>query len=166
MNWRTIQRTNFTDWKELAFFLELDAAAQAHILTTTRFPLNLPLRLAQKIKKRTLDDPILKQFLPRLEEKEERPGFLLDPVGDNNVRKGQKLLHKYSGRTLLVTTGACAMNCRFCFRQNFDYETEDKTFDRELQMIAEDPSLSEILLSGGDPLSLSNETLEKLIQGI
>ncbi len=67
---------------------------------------------------------------------------------------------------MLVSTKACVMNCRFCFRQNFDYEVEVKGFDDELQLIAEDPSLKEIILSGGDPLSLGNATLKKLIDAL
>jgi EF-P beta-lysylation protein EpmB len=78
--------------------------------------------------------------------------------------KEKKLLQKYQGRSLLVTTKACVMNCRFCFRQNFDYEREDKTFKKELAYLKNDPSISEIILSGGDPLSLSNSHLSELFK--
>ena len=80
-----------------------------------------------------------------------------------NSGTAPKLLHKYTGRALLVCTSACAMNCRFCFRQNFDYEKEDKSFEAELEAIRQDTTLTEIILSGGDPLSLSNELLHSLI---
>jgi len=161
--WRQIQKQNFTDWKKLSAFLQLDAA---HILQRPGFPLNLPLRLAQKIKKNTLNDPILRQFLPTKDELRTVPGFNSDPVGDIPSRKEKKLLHKYKGRALLVCTSACAMNCRFCFRRNFPYETEEKSFDAELQVIERDPSISEIILSGGDPLSLSDQTLRVLISSL
>lgn len=159
-SWRQIQKQNFTDWKKLAAFLEIDEHA---ILTNTSFPLNLPLRLAQKIQKNNLNDPILRQFLPTPKELEAAPGYRADAVGDGPARKERKLLHKYKGRALLVCTSACAMNCRFCFRQKFPYETEEKSFDRELEAIANDDSLTEIILSGGDPLSLSDRTLQHLI---
>ena len=109
------------------------------------------------------EDPLLCQFLPTLEELKVSPLFVLDPVADGNARKKPKLLHKYNGRALLVCTSACAMHCRYCFRQHFDYETQDKLFQEELEEIAKEPSLSEILLSGGDPLSLSDAQLQHLI---
>ena len=161
--WRAIQRQSFTDWKKLVDYLQWEEPLCSLVLPNPRFPLNLPIRLAEKIEKNTLEDPVLRQFLPLKEETERRPLFLLDPVGDVPSRKAKKLLHKYAGRALLVTTSACAMHCRYCFRQNFDYATQDKGFEEELQLIRADPSLTEILLSGGDPLSLSNATLQQLI---
>ena len=162
-SWRQIQKQNFTDWKKLAAFLQIDTD---HILQRPRFSLNLPLRLAQKIKKNTPNDPILRQFLPTKEELKLTPGFATDAVGDGPARKAKKLLHKYKGRALIVCTSACAMNCRFCFRQKFPYETEEKSFEDEIAAIAADPSISEIILSGGDPLSLSDKTLQSLISSL
>lgn len=159
--WRTIQRRNFTDWKLLLSFLELDA--DCDILPNPRFPLNLPHRIASKIEKGNRKDPLLLQFLPTIKELDRDPSFVLDPVADGKACKTPKLLQKYHGRALLVPTGACVMNCRFCFRQHFDYEREDKTFDAEIEAIARDTSLREIILSGGDPLSLGDELLGSLI---
>lgn len=161
--WRQIQRENFTDWKKLLTFLNFDlSAAEAIVLPHTKFPLNLPRRLAQKIEQGNWQDPVLRQFLPTVEELNSSPLFIKDPVADGCSRATPKLLHKYRGRALLVCTSACAMHCRYCFRQHFDYETNDKLFQEELSAIAADPSFTEILLSGGDPLSLSNAQLEYL----
>jgi EF-P beta-lysylation protein EpmB len=164
VSWRSIQKQNFTDWHILADFLELDENQRSHILIKTRFPLNLPFRLAKKIQKKSLNDPLLRQFLPMIEELKKVPGFVKDPVSDLTFKKEKKLLQKYQGRSLLVTTKACAMNCRFCFRQNFDYEKEDKSFKKELAHLKNNSSISEIILSGGDPLSLSNSHLAKLFK--
>ena len=161
--WRLKQRKNFTDWKTLALFLELDTSQYVKIAEIAHFPLNLPLRLADKIQKNSFDDPILRQFLPIIEERIKINGFTLDPVGDLSARKGDKLLHKYEGRALLITTSACAMHCRYCFRRNFPYENQDKTFNEELEILQNDPSIKEIILSGGDPLSLSNDLLGSLL---
>ena len=90
-------------------------------------------------------------------------GSACDPVGDQTARKGPKLLHKYQGRALLLASGACAMHCRYCFRQHFDYAVMQKGFEEELEQIGRDASLREIILSGGDPLSLSNRELKDLI---
>ncbi len=162
-NWRQVQRENFHSLKKLSSFLQWDAEKTEKVLNSPPFVLNFPLRLACKVAKNTLDDPILKQFLPLKEEKVLVPGFSLDPVGDLSAKKESKLLHKYSGRALLVVSGACAMHCRYCFRKNFPYESARKDFSKELELIAQDTSLKEIILSGGDPLSLSTIELRKLL---
>ena len=160
--WKKIQRQNFVDWKKLLLFVGLDQSIQ-EICPNPKFPLNLPLRLAKKIEKNSLQDPILKQFLPLKIENIKKPGFCFDPLEESRFRLEKKLLHKYKNRALLVCTSACVMHCRFCFRKNFDYDTEDKLFDEEIKAIEQDSSLSEILLSGGDPLSLSNKQLQFLL---
>jgi EF-P beta-lysylation protein EpmB len=132
------------------------------ILNQPRFPLNLPQRLAAKINKNTLNDPIFRQFVPLKEEAIVQPGFVDDPLQDTSFCQTKKLLHKYRGRALLIATSACAMHCRFCFRQNFPYETGPSQFDEEIAYFANNPSLQEIILSGGDPLSLSQESLQDL----
>lgn len=166
-NWRQIQLQNFTSWEKLTLFLNWSEELKKIVLKKSSFPLNLPFRLAQKIIPDTLEDPILKQFLPTLFELVKNPQFQLDPVQDKSFQKKEsRLLHKYQGRALLVTTSACAMHCRYCFRKNFDYEVHRKDFSLELDLIAKDPSLKEIILSGGDPLSLSDETLENLLTSL
>jgi EF-P beta-lysylation protein EpmB len=162
--WRRIQRENFTDWEKLLAFLQLDPhSSESVLLPRSKFPLNVPERLAKKIAKGNWEDPVLLQFLPTVQELKSSPLFVLDPVADSTFRKKPKLLHKYHGRALLICTSACAMHCRYCFRQHFDYETVDKLFEEELEEIAKQPSLSEILLSGGDPLSLSDAQLRHLL---
>lgn len=161
--WKKILRSNFTDPLLLADFLEWSDSQKKSLLLKPRFALSLPLRLAQKITKRTLEDPILKQFMATVEENERQSDFLKDPVGDSSCRISDKLLHKYQHRMLLVCTSACAMHCRYCFRQNFDYETKNKLFENELKVIREDETVNEIILSGGDPLSLDNRVLKELL---
>lgn len=165
-SWKKVLRTNFTDVEKLALFLEFDEKAKAILLNKPKFILNLPLRLAQKIKKNDLNDPILKQFLPTIEETKEDSEFQIDPVGDNACRTSSKLLHKYEGRILIVTTSACALHCRYCFRQHFEYDIQTKGFTKELEIIANDKTIHEVILSGGDPLSLSNDTLNEFIENL
>jgi EF-P beta-lysylation protein EpmB len=164
--WKKILRTNFVDPAALADFLELNDSQRQSIVAAPRFVLSLPKRLAQKIQKGTLEDPILKQFLPTTEEQQVSVGFVADPVGDCTFRKEDKLLHKYEGRMLLVCTSACAMHCRYCFRQNFDYAVSSKIFEKELEIIRQETSVHEVLLSGGDPLSLDDRILEGLLKGL
>lgn len=162
--WRQIQRNNFIHLQPLADFLELSIDLRSQLLDSPRFPLNLPQRLAKKIAKNTLDDPILKQFVPSKEELISTPGFVSEPLQDQDFRKTRKLLKKYRGRALLLTTGACAMHCRFCFRQNFPYEVKESAFENEISYLRQNPTIEEIILSGGDPLSLSDASLFSLFQ--
>lgn len=162
MDWKEILRLNFTSWSKLINYLELDDVLETKILKKSHFPLKLPKRLADKIEKGNFKDPILIQFLPHTDEQNDQEGFLNDPVGDYPAQVTNNLLQKYAQRSLIVTTGACAMHCRYCFRQNYPYESEDKTFEKEISIIEKDVTIEELILSGGDPLSLSNTVLEKL----
>lgn len=164
--WRKIQKENFTKPKALLDYLEMDPERQKKILTHPPFPLNLPRRLAEKIKKNKLNDPIFRQFVPLTEESIPTPGFVAEPLQDQLFCKTKKLLHKYHGRALLLATSACAMHCRFCFRQNFPYETALSEFEEEIAYFSQNNSISEVILSGGDPLSLNTETLEKLFASL
>ena len=174
--WRAIQRKNFSRVESLADFLQLDSHLRSQILLHPEFPFQVPLRLAEKMAKGTLDDPLTRQFLPTLQEAEIHPQFVSDPVCDASFITEGKLLQKYRGRVLLICTGACAMHCRYCFRQNFAYErslthpssaqrssTHSSAFDRELKIIEQDNSVHEVILSGGDPLSLSDDALWQIL---
>lgn len=164
--WRLIQRDNFNHLGKLADFLELTADQKNQISRIQNFPLNLPYRLAQKMKKGTLDDPLFRQFVPLLDEEVMSLGFTEDPLEESKRRPSLKLLHKYHGRVLLLCTSSCAMNCRYCFRRHFDYEQGSKIFTNELNYIRDDTSIQEVILSGGDPLSLSNQSIESLLKEI
>lgn len=160
--WREVQKQNFRNLDLLAQFLELERTS---IGSRSSFPLNLPLRLAQKIEKGRLDDPLLRQFVPLQEEDRAAPGFLDDPVQDASFCKADALLQKYAGRALLLTSSACAMHCRYCFRQNFAYPSKS-SFAREIALLQADPTIQEIILSGGDPLSLSDPALGQLLASL
>lgn len=159
--WRAIQRQNIIHIETLCAFLNLNDVQRQKIIKKSPFPLNLPLRLAHKIEKKTLEDPILKQFVPLQEEEKEEAGFDKNPVGDIEAKITPRLLKKYPGRALLIPSSACAMHCRYCFRRHFDYEKSD--LREEIAQIAKDKSIKEVILSGGDPLSLSDEKLKEVL---
>lgn len=161
-NWKAILRKSFNRADRLADFLELDSEKRSRVSVDPDFPVLVPYRIAEKMEKNSLTDPLVLQFVPLLQETEEHPDFTDEPVCDSAFRKSGKLLHKYDGRVLLVCTSACAMHCRYCFRQNFDY-VNCTGFEEEIRQIAEDSTIREVILSGGDPLSLSNETLRNLL---
>lgn len=166
MEWRHIQKDNFKSLAKLINFLELDSTKRSKIAQKSTFPINVPKRIANKIAKNSLTDPIFLQFIPLAKENDLTQGFCKDPVSDTLFQQSARLLHKYPGRALLLCTSACAMHCRFCFRQNYPYEKTKSLFTKELNTIAKDSSIYEIILSGGDPLSLSDEALFSLVKSL
>ncbi len=163
--WKSILKSNFTNLNKLSDFLELSLENRKK-LTHSNFVLNLPLRLAAKIQKNNLNDPIFRQFVPLMEENEADPSFIKDPLAESSFKQEGKLLSKYPTRSLIITTSACAMHCRYCFRRAFPYETDRKDFAPEIERLRQDASLEEVILSGGDPLSLPNERLKALFNDL
>ena len=140
----------------------LPAAQQA----AARFPLRVPRGYVARMQKGNPADPLLRQVLPLGEELVAADGFTEDPVGDLDAMAIPGLLHKYAGRVLLITTAACGVHCRYCFRRHFPYnEANAASLDWQpaLDYIAADPSIREVILSGGDPLSLSDQRLTQLV---
>jgi EF-P beta-lysylation protein EpmB len=110
-------------------------------------------------------DPLLRQVLPLGDELRPQPGFTADPVGDQHAALSPGLLHKYRGRALMVTTGACAVHCRYCFRRHFPYAQTPRSpwaWQGAIDQVAHDETIHEIILSGGDPLTLVDEQLAQL----
>ncbi len=164
--WRRVQRESFSKISDAADFLELDEENRGRLLERPSFPFLLPKRIAIKIDKNNLNGPLARQFLPLKDELIGGQGFVADPTCDSSFKKEGKILHKYDGRLLLITTGACAMHCRYCFRQNFSYPEGGGFFAKEIEYIKNDPSIHEVILSGGDPLSLSDMMLENLLESL
>jgi EF-P beta-lysylation protein EpmB len=135
-----------------------------------RFPLRVPRGYLARMRRGDPYDPLLRQVLPLAAEFEAAPDrYVADPVGDLHALAGRGLLHKYEGRALLVTTGACAIHCRYCFRREFPYaeQTAGRAgFGEALAAIAADPSITEVLLSGGDPLTLSDRRFGELLRAL
>lgn len=133
------------------------------------FPLRVPRGFVARMRHGDSRDPLLRQVLPIEAENAVLPGFGSDPVGDLASVRTPGLLQKYSGRALLVTTGACAVHCRYCFRRAFPYSGHSTTpgvLAAALDAIAADDSLQEIILSGGDPLALGNGRLAEIIHAL
>lgn len=164
--WQQSQAQAIRDPAELLEILRLPAsllpAAQA---AAQQFPLRVPCGYVDRMEKGNPQDPLLLQVLPMGFELTESEGFAPDPVGDLTAMVRPGLLHKYHGRVLMITTGACGIHCRYCFRRHFPYsETQRETnnWQPALAYIAADPSIEEVILSGGDPLCLTNQRLMAL----
>lgn len=164
--WQRLWREAVRDPRELLRLLDLDpAAAGVSEAAAAQFPLRVPRGFIARMRPGDLHDPLLRQILPVDAEERFVPGFGLDAVGDAAAKKADGVIHKYRGRALLVATGSCAVNCRYCFRRHFPYAEETAARDGwagAVAAIATDPSIEEVILSGGDPLSLSTPKLAEL----
>jgi KamA family protein len=163
-NWQISLREAIRDPADLLSILGLPASMAAPAdLTGFRFLVTR--QFVSRMKYGQADDPLLRQVLPVRSELENTAGFLEDPVGDMNSRQTAGVLHKYHGRVLLIATGACAIHCRYCFRRHFPYSDETAARSRwrnALDYIRNDSSISEVILSGGDPLLIDTSQLTEL----
>lgn len=165
--WQRELSRAFTRAAELLAYLELPADLPS--LPARDFPLRVPRGFAARMKKGDAGDPLFRQVWIHPGEALDTAGFATDAVGDlAKVRPGG-IIHKYQGRALVVATGACAVHCRYCFRRHFPYGELLAARDhwREtLQELAADRSIHEVILSGGDPLSLPDEKLAEFAQAL
>jgi EF-P beta-lysylation protein EpmB len=168
--WQEELRHLITSTDELFALLALDTKALPSAIEASRhFPIRVPRAYAARIRKGDPNDPLLLQVLPLGAELIHVDGFTNDPVGDMKANVIPGLLHKYEGRVLLITSGSCAINCRYCFRRDFAYEDNNPgrlAWEQALTYIRQDSSISEVILSGGDPLVSSNKQLAWLIDGV
>jgi len=167
-NWQQQLAEAFVNIEDLCHYLGLSVKDLAVSDAASKdFPLRVPLSFAASMQKGDPNDPLLRQVLPIEDELTLYPGFSNDPVGDLPSATQIGVLHKYQGRVLFINTGSCAINCRYCFRRNFPYSDLQLSKQHEnagIQYISEHPDVSEVILSGGDPLLLSDSRLAKLIQ--
>ncbi|MGH8508154.1 MAG: EF-P beta-lysylation protein EpmB [Gammaproteobacteria bacterium] len=145
--------------------LPLDVFGQAGALLT-RFPLRVPRGFVARMRKGDPEDPLLRQVFPLASEATATHDYSLDPVADLGAQVRPGVLHKYQGRALFIVTGGCAIHCRYCFRQHFPYASANASLDRwhgALDYLRHDPSITEIILSGGDPLAVTDQRLAALV---
>ena len=169
-DWKRPWREAVRDPRELLALLGLDRLASGlSDEAAAQFPLRVPRGFIARMRHGDPDDPLLRQVLPVLDEARVVPGFVLDAVGDAQARAGHGVIRKYQGRALLVATGSCAIHCRYCFRRHFPYAEETAAAGQwrdAVVAIAADPSIHEVILSGGDPLSLATPKLAELTDAL
>jgi EF-P beta-lysylation protein EpmB len=161
--WKKELSESITSIEELLHELELDHLLTNLVQHNPAFRLRVSRSFVAKMKKGQPNDPLLLQVLPTLKENEHTG--VMDPVGDLAAMPTPGLLHKYHGRALLITTGACAIHCRYCFRKHFPYSEASSHISKQakaLQYLRNHPEIQEIILSGGDPLMLDDNRLENL----
>ncbi len=176
----TLYNTNEQDWQQelsrsqisvedLLDQLKLSPKQARGFLASHKVPRNFPLRATQhyirQIKKGDPGDPLLLQILPTVDELLDKPGFIDDPLDEAAYTPVPGIVHKYHGRALFVVTQACAIHCRYCFRRHFPYSanTGRQHWEAALDYLRGDNSIREVILSGGDPLSVNDRQLDQLL---
>jgi L-lysine 2,3-aminomutase len=166
--WQAQMQDAFTDLPPLLRYLQLTPTQLESALgwgmptAESGFALRVPKNFAARMQPGNPRDPLLLQVLPMAAELLAVPGYAADPVGDLQKNPVPGLIHKYQSRVLLITTGACAVHCRYCFRREFPYAERglsQSALAKVVEYIASQPAVNEVILSGGDPLSLSNARL-------
>ena len=171
--WQRDLSRAITDPAQLLAELDLDAGlATPARAASNLFALRVTRSYLARMRRGDADDPLLRQVLPRADELVELPGYGSDPLQERDATRAPNLLQKYAGRALLITTQACAIHCRYCFRREFPYSAQAEAgegagrWSSALEALANDTSIEEVILSGGDPLSLSDARLASITNAI
>ena len=167
-DWKSCLAESFRRIEDLLAYCDIEAADLA-LCPEPDFPLRVTRYYADLIEKGNADDPLLLQVLPQAREMQQVDGYQQDAVGDLQAMPVPGLIHKYHGRVLLPLTGACAIHCRYCFRRHFPYRdamTNGALPEVMMQYLSSHRELREVILSGGDPLMLSDEKLGGLVQSL
>ncbi|HZX72136.1 MAG TPA: EF-P beta-lysylation protein EpmB [Rhodanobacter sp.] len=168
-DWRELWRDAITDPVELLQAVGLGGRTDLLPPDDAGFALRVPRGFVARMRRGDPRDPLLLQVLPQRSEHDQVEGYSTDAVGDLASKAGHGLLHKYDGRALLIASGSCAINCRYCFRRHFPYAEEIAATSQWRDALAQlraDPSIRELILSGGDPLALATHKLEELARGL
>src|SRR5690606_16350914 len=165
--WQASLRDAVRDVRELAALLELpvDAFDPAGGPSGRGFPLLVPRGYVARMRKGDRRDPLLLQIAPLAAEAKSVAGFGPDPLAERPIA-GDGVIRKYARRALMITSGACPVHCRYCFRRGFPYAEQLAArdgFEPAVARVLADADVSEVILSGGDPLSLSNRRLAELV---
>lgn len=142
-------------------------AAERDFTVGDDFPVRVPRPYIARMRRGDPDDPLLRQVLPSHLEAESVPGFHDDALGEAEAIVDTGLMQKYAGRALLIASGTCAVNCRYCFRRHFPYDRHRQdSFFPALDAVRQDASITELILSGGDPLMLNDSHFARLVAQI
>jgi EF-P beta-lysylation protein EpmB len=162
--WQTAMTKAVTCPEVLLDLLSLDKALLEPAKKAAQlFGLRVPHSFIQRMEKGNPHDPLLRQVLPLHAELTQTADFVPDPLSEQKYNILPGLLHKYHGRVLITLSGSCGVNCRFCFRREFPYENNNPGkigLDKILDYISNNPSIFEVILSGGDPLVVSDHMIQ------
>lgn len=163
-SWQKILAQGYANAQDLLAFLKLPVTL-AHETAEQQFKTRVPRAFANLMEVGNANDPLLRQVLAVRDELDDISGFKHDPLGEKETNQIPGLLHKYHGRVLLTLSSACAINCRYCFRRHFPYESNNpgrEGWRAVIQYIKHDPSIQEVIFSGGDPLLATDKVIFEL----
>jgi len=166
-SWQAELKSAVRDAAELEQLLQLPPGALGPPADTS-FPLLVPRGFVARMRKGDANDPLLRQVWPAAAELTAAEGFSADPVREQGLA-AHGLIQKYAGRVLLIASGACPLHCRYCFRREFPYSAQlaaRADWGPALAALRDVADAKEAILSGGDPLSLSNRRLGDLLARI
>jgi len=166
--WQRALQNVITDLDELLDLLQLSRRVLS-LDDKTSFPLRVPRAFVARMRLGDANDPLLLQVLPAAAERITLPGYSADPLAEADANKVPGLIHKYHGRVLLIVTGHCAIHCRYCFRRHFPYADNQPSrsdWSQAFDYIRANASISEVILSGGDPLSVPDRHLQWMLDEI
>ena len=165
-SWQQQMKSAVRDLATLRRMLQLPEDSTA-LAAESAFSVFAPLPFVDRIECGNPHDPLLLQLLPLNREDLSPPHFSTDPLDEADANFGPGVLKKYATRALFVVTGACAIHCRYCFRRHFPYSSQSLTgagWDEAIAAIAADDSIEEVILSGGDPLTVVDRQLQTLVE--
>jgi len=165
VSWQKILADGFANTQQLLQYLELPVSLGS-LAAEKQFKTRVPRSFAERMQRGNPDDPLLMQVLASTNELIEVDGYVADPLRETTTNPLQGMIHKYHGRVLLTVAGACAVNCRYCFRRHFPYENNNpgsKGWGKVIDYINNNVDIHEVIFSGGDPLLAADSVLHDLI---
>lgn len=169
-SWQQHLSEAITDLPQLLALLDLPSTLSNHCESPqAAFKLLVPRPFLQRIEKGNPNDPLLLQVLPQALESKAVDGYVKDPLAEAIHSPQKAIIHKYKHRILVITTGACAVNCRYCFRRHFPYgdnQLAQSEWESVLTYLRENPHINEVILSGGDPLMMKDTILSQRIAAL
>ncbi len=169
-NWQQLLAEAVTDPQQLIQQLQLPASLLPQLqLANQQFQLRVPQPFIDLIEPGNPNDPLLLQVLPQSQELVAQPGYLNDPLHEAGSNPQQGIIHKYHGRLLLMISGGCAVNCRYCFRRHFPYQDNrlgSQQWQQALEYLRQHPEVDEVIFSGGDPLATPDNRLNQMLDDL
>ncbi len=167
LHWKKLFAKSYVDVKEISTYLPQNSISRDKL---DKIDSLFPIQVSQQfLESHSPNGPVLIQYLPNSLELIDPPGYTHDPVGDISATIQPGVIKKYNHRVLLITNNTCPIHCRYCFRKDFPYPQSNPNthqFKQALEFCQQDDSINEVILSGGDPLSLEDETLDYLFKSI
>ena len=167
-DWKWQLKNRITSLEQLEQYLELTPDERAGCLfAKDKLALAITPYFFNLIDPNDPNDPVRRQVVPHAGEMQTAPEELLDPVGEENTKPVDGIVHRYPDRVLFLVTDRCAAYCRYCTRSRLVSNAQDYNFHPEfesgLEYIRTHPEIRDVLLSGGDPLLLSDKKIDYLL---